>query len=362
MLPYALLAFVVLALAFILVTDGKRMASHVPFTTDIPTRPSLRVMCPCDGAPLPRDARMRQIGGPVTPQKIVFDVDTGIDDSLALLYLLASPDEAEILAITCTSGNVPARQVALNNLNWLALCDAPEIEVALGSEVPLLAPLMTTEETHGPQGIGYAELPDSGRAISPRHATEVWIDAVRSHPGEVIGLVTGPLTNLALAVRLEPELPRMLKRLVVMGGAFDYKGNTTPVSEWNIAVDPDAAKLVFDAFSGLPEEQFPIIAGLNVTERIEMHPHHLVELAVAAGSEPADEVISPAIPRGPSRRRPTRWCATSPTRSGSTWSSTSRMTRGTSPTSTIRSRPRSPSIRSSRPTGSRPSTSSLAAP
>jgi purine nucleosidase len=234
----------------------------------------------------------------VTPQKILFDVDTGIDDSLALLYLLASPDEAEILAITCTSGNVPARQVALNNLNWLALCGAPEIEVALGSEVPLIAPLMTTEETHGPQGIGYAELPDSGRSISPRHATEVWIDAVRRHPGEVIGLVTGPLTNLALAVRLEPELPRLLKRLVVMGGAFDYKGNTTPVSEWNIAVDPDAAKLVFDAFSGLPEERFPIIAGLNLTERIEMKPHHLVELAKAAGSEPAEELISPDDPPG----------------------------------------------------------------
>lgn len=228
----------------------------------------------------------------MTPQKILFDVDTGIDDSLALLYLLASPDEAEILAITCTSGNVPARQVALNNLNWLALCGAPEIEVSLGSEVPLLAPLMTTEETHGPQGIGYAELPDSGRAISSRHATQVWIDEVRKHPGEIIGLVTGPLTNLALAVRLDPELPQLLKRLVVMGGTFDYKGNTTPVSEWNIAVDPDAAKLVFDAFSGLPPERAPIIAGLNITERIELHPHHVAELARAAGSTP-DEVISP---------------------------------------------------------------------
>ena len=80
---------------------------------------------------------------------------------------------------------------------------------------------------------------------------------MRTHPGEIIGLVTGPLTNLALAVRLEPELPRLLKRLVVMGGTFDYKGNTTPVSEWNIAVDPDAAKLVFDAFSGLPADAVP---------------------------------------------------------------------------------------------------------
>lgn len=230
-------------------------------------------------------------------QKLILDVDTGIDDSLALLYLLASPDEAEILAITCTAGNVPARAVALNNLNWLGLCDAPDIEVSLGSEVPLLAPLMTTEETHGPQGIGYAELPDAGRSISDRHATEVWIDAVRRHPGEVIGLVTGPLTNLALAVRLDPELPRLLKRLVVMGGTFNYPGNTTPTSEWNVAVDPDAAKLVFDAFSGLPPERAPIIAGLNLTERIELHPHHVARLAEIAGSTPA-EIISPDQPDG----------------------------------------------------------------
>ena len=156
-------------------------------------------------------------------QPIIMDVDTGIDDSLALLYLLASP-EADILAITCTSGNVPARQVAINNLAWLELCGAPEIEVSLGSEVPILAPLMTTEETHGPQGIGYAELPEPTRTISSRHATEVWVELARSRPGEIVGLVTGPLTNLALALRIEPELPRLLKRLVVMGGAFDYKG------------------------------------------------------------------------------------------------------------------------------------------
>lgn len=230
-------------------------------------------------------------------QKLILDVDTGIDDSLALLYLLASPDEADILGITCTAGNVPARAVALNNLNWLGLVGAPQIEVALGSEVPLLAPLVTTEETHGPQGIGYAELPDAGRVISPRHATEVWIDTVRRHPGQVIGLVTGPLTNLALAVRLDPELPSLLQRLVVMGGTFNYPGNTTPTSEWNVAVDPDAAKLVFDAFSGLPTDRLPIIAGLNLTERIEMHPHHIARLAEVAGSTPA-EVISSEQPDG----------------------------------------------------------------
>lgn len=226
---------------------------------------------------------------PTTP--LIVDVDTGIDDSLALLYLLASP-EAELVGITCTAGNVNARQVAINNLAWLELCDGPDVEVALGAEVPVIAPLMTTEETHGPQGIGYAELPAPTRTLSTRHATQVWIDHARRRPGEITGLITGPLTNLALAVKLEPELPLLLKRIVVMGGAFNHPGNTTPTTEWNVAVDPDAAKIVFDAFSVVPDDRRPVICALDVTERIEMHPHHIAELARAAGSTP-DEIISP---------------------------------------------------------------------
>ena len=220
-------------------------------------------------------------------QPLVFDVDTGIDDSLALLYLLASP-EAEILGITCTSGNVPARQVAINNLAWLELCGAPDIEVALGSEVPILAPLMTTEETHGLQGIGHAVLDAPARTISERHATQVWIENARARPGEVIGLVTGPLTNLALALRIEPELPRLLKRIVIMGGAFNHAGNTFPTTEWNIAVDPESAKIVFDAFSGLPSDRRPIVCALDVTEFIEMKPHHIERLAKESLSSPAE--------------------------------------------------------------------------
>lgn len=222
---------------------------------------------------------------------LIVDVDTGIDDSLALLYLMASP-EAELLGITCTAGNVNARQVAINNLAWLELCRHPEVEVALGAEVPIIKPLMTTEETHGPQGIGYAELPAPTRTVSPRHATQVWIDNARNRPGELSGLITGPLTNLALAIKLEPELPGLLKRIVVMGGAFNHAGNTTPTTEWNIAVDPDAAKIVFDAFSGLPDDRRPVICALDVTERIEMHPRHVAALAEAAGCA-VDEIIAP---------------------------------------------------------------------
>lgn len=221
--------------------------------------------------------------------KLVLDVDTGIDDSLALVFLLASPD-AEILGIASSAGNVGVQQVAANNLAWLDVCQAPPIEVTVGSPVPLVIPLRTTEDTHGPHGIGYAELPPSARRLSDRSAADMWADLVRSNPGEVTGLVTGPLTNLALALRIEPELPHLLHRLVVMGGAFNYAGNTTPTTEWNISVDPEAAKVVFDAFSVVPAERRPIVCALDITERIEMTAEHLLRLGTRAGSTPDERV------------------------------------------------------------------------
>nr|WP_209926349.1 nucleoside hydrolase [Rhodococcus sp. PvR099] len=227
---------------------------------------------------------------------MIVDVDTGIDDSLALLYLLASP-EAEILAIASTGGNVPVAQVAANNLAWLDLCGRTDIEVTVGSPTPLRIPLRTTEDTHGPQGIGYAELPHSPREPSDRSSARAWVEIARERPGAVTGLVTGPLTNLALALRLEPELPHLLKRLVVMGGVFNHPGNTTPTCEWNIFVDPEAAQEVFAAFSVVPADRRPLICPLDVTETIEMRPEHLRLLAQVAGSEPA-ELITEQDPPG----------------------------------------------------------------
>ena len=224
------------------------------------------------------------------------DVDTGIDDALALVYLLSRP-EVHVQAITCTAGNVGARQVALNNLALLELCGREGIEVAIGAEVPLEIPLVTTEETHGPQGIGYAELPPPHQQISARHAVDVWVEEVRAHPGEITGLITGPLTNFALALRREPELPRLLKGLVIMGGSFYYQGNTTPTAEWNTSVDPHAAKEVFAAYRGLPEDKLPILCALEMTERIEMHPEHLRRLGEAAGA-PEPELVLPEQPEG----------------------------------------------------------------
>ncbi|QCQ91026.1 nucleoside hydrolase [Rhodococcus sp. SGAir0479] len=226
---------------------------------------------------------------PLETTSLIVDVDTGIDDSVALLYLLAR-DDADVVAILSTAGNVPTAQVAVNNLAWLELCGRTDIEVAVGADGPLSSPLRTTEDTHGPQGIGYAVLPHPTHRVSDRSAAQAWIDLTRERPGELVGLVTGPLTNLARAVRADPELPGRLRRLVVMGGAFEYPGNTTPVAEWNVSVDPEAAAEVFAAFSSVPQDRAPIVCGLDVTERIILRPEHLHRLGALTGSTPVETV------------------------------------------------------------------------
>ncbi len=227
---------------------------------------------------------------------VILDVDTGIDDSLALLYALASP-EADVLAVTCVSGNVEARQVAINTLALLELAGRPDIEVALGREVPLERQLETTPETHGPRGIGYAELPPPARAISERHGADVIVDVARERPGEITLVTLGPLTNLAVALEREPRLPRLLRRHVLMGGAFGASGNTTPTAEWNIHCDPEAAKIVFrawaDAIAADTTVPRPVALGLDVTEGARIGPEHMVALAHRAGSHP-DEGLAAA--------------------------------------------------------------------
>jgi purine nucleosidase len=199
------------------------------------------------------------------PQPVFADVDTGVDDAMALAYLFGSSD-ARLVGIASTAGNVPVQQVCQNNLGLLELCRIEDIPVSKGSEQPVSSPLRTAEDTHGPQGLGYATLPSTDRPLTAHDAAQAWITAAHAYPGELIGLATGPLTNLALALRQEPTLPTLLRRLVIMGGAFEYRGNTTPVAEWNISVDPEAAQEVFAVWSaawGLdPPRHLPIVLGL----------------------------------------------------------------------------------------------------
>ncbi|MFG1930357.1 nucleoside hydrolase [Mycobacterium sp. NPDC048908] len=206
---------------------------------------------------------------------------------MALVYLFAS-DDAAVVGIASTAGNVGVEQVCRNNLALLDLCGITGVPVSKGSERPLSTPLRTAEDTHGPQGLGYATLPTTDRQLTAHDAAEAWVCAARAYPGELVGIATGPLTNLALALRLEPALPTMLRRLVIMGGAFDYRGNTTPVAEWNISVDPEAAAEVFAVWSaawGLEApKHIPIVLGLNLTENVAMTPAIFSRLAEAAGS------------------------------------------------------------------------------
>jgi hypothetical protein len=150
---------------------------------------------------------------------LILDVDTGIDDSLALLYAAGSPD-AELVAVTCVSGNIDARQVAVNTRAILELAGRVDVEVALGREIPLIRALETTPETHGPQGLGHAELPPPSQPLSERHAVDLIIDEAKRRPGEILLVTLGPLTNLALAVMREPALPGLFKGYAMMGGAY----------------------------------------------------------------------------------------------------------------------------------------------
>ncbi|MFZ0833340.1 MAG: nucleoside hydrolase [Mycobacterium sp.] len=221
------------------------------------------------------------------------DVDTGVDDAMALVYLLASAG-ARLAGIASTGGNVAVQQVCVNNLGLLDLCRANEIPVSKGAEQPLGCALRTAEDTHGPQGLGYAEVPPSARRLTDYDAAEAWVRTAHAYPGELVGLVTGPMTNLALALRLEQGLPGLLRRLVIMGGSFEYRGNTDVVAEWNVSVDPEAAAEVFAHWTGAGG--LPIVLGLNLTENIVMTPAILSRLAQAADS--STSAMSVLDPRG----------------------------------------------------------------
>jgi len=243
---------------------------------------------------------------------LILDVDTGIDDSLALLYAAGSPD-ADLVAVTCVSGNIDARQVAVNTRAVLELAGGTDVEVALGREVPLVRALETTPETHGPQGLGHAVLPPPSRPLSERHAVDLILDEARRRPGEITLVTLGPLTNLAIAVLREPALPRLLRSYVLMGGAYGASGNTTPTTEWNIHCDPEAARIVFrawaDAMAADPSIPRPLALGLDVTEQARILPEDVVRLARRAGSTPDDSI---ALAQGEDPMEASRSVASNP--------------------------------------------------
>jgi purine nucleosidase len=183
------------------------------------------------------------------PRPFLIDTDVGSDDAVALIMAFRAPD-VEIVAVTTVSGNVPAKQAAKNALVVADMCDV-EVAVYLGAEVPLLRPYVDATFFHGMDGLGDRNYPPPKRSLQPNHAVDAIIAAARKHPGLVL-VTLGPLTNIALAVHKAPDIIPNISRCVVMGGAACTYGNVTPAAEYNIYVDPEAARMVF--LSGLPVE------------------------------------------------------------------------------------------------------------
>jgi purine nucleosidase len=182
-------------------------------------------------------------------EPILVDTDTASDDAVALIMALRSP-HAQVIAITTVAGNVPVEQATRNALYTAELCGAVT-PIYQGAVRPLTRPLVTAAWFHGQDGLGDHGYPPTRRRAEKSHAVEAIVSIVRSNPG--LTLVTlGPLTNIALALAQAPDLARKVGRCVVMGGAPCCEGNVTPAAEYNIWVDPEAARIVYR--SGLPIE------------------------------------------------------------------------------------------------------------
>lgn len=182
-------------------------------------------------------------------RRFLVDTDTASDDAVALIMALRSPG-VRVEAITVVAGNVPLPRAVRNALYTVELCDA-DVPVYAGAEEPLERPLQAAEFFHGKDGLGDRGYPPPVGAPAEGEAAEVIVETARAHPG--LTLVTlGPLTNVARALELDPTLGDRLGRVVVMGGAACSVGNITPAAEFNLWVDPEAARAVFDA--GLPLE------------------------------------------------------------------------------------------------------------
>ncbi len=180
-------------------------------------------------------------------QKLIIDTDAGVDDAIAIMMALTHP-RSEVIALTTVNGNVGVDKVNRNVAHILELFGSDQPFFA-GCSRPLVAEAMDSSEVHGSDGLGGVtdKLPESGRKPGEIPASLALIELVREHAGEITLLCLGPLTNLALAVRLNPGIVERISKLVLMGGAVSGQGNASPAAEFNILADPEAAAIVFAA-------------------------------------------------------------------------------------------------------------------
>src|SRR5258706_3169537 len=216
------------------------------------------------------------------PFRVIIDTDPGVDDALALLLAMRSP-ELKIEAITAVAGNVPLALTLPNALRMVEIAGRTDIPVAAGAKSPLMRRLVTAAYAHGENGLGGAVFPEPKTKPVPEPAAIRIRQVVMKFPVEVTLLTIGPLTNIATALNADPDLAGMVRSLVMMGGSLSG-GNITPAAEFNVYVDPEAARIVFQ--SGIPVT----MVGLDVTRKTSLTEDHVRQLQ--AGQNPVSQAAA----------------------------------------------------------------------
>ena len=193
----------------------------------------------------------------MAPRKIIIDTDPGQDDAFAILFALGSPAELDVVAITTVGGNAPLTRTSENALKVVELAGRADIPVYAGCPGPMVRKLITAEYVHGETGLDGADLPAPATKLQPEHAVDHLVRTIMAAPeGELTVCTLGPMTNLGMAMAMEPRIVARIREVVLMGGGYFQGGNATPAAEFNIFVDPHAAHVVFE--SGVPVTMCPI--------------------------------------------------------------------------------------------------------
>ena len=222
------------------------------------------------------------------PRKIIIDTDPGVDDTMALFFALCSP-ELDVVGLTTIFGNVHTELATKNALRLLSIAGRGDIPVAHGADDALTRDFEgPVPFVHGEDGQGDIFLPDPAGAPLGLSAAQFIIEQLRANPGEITLVPVGPLTNIALALRLEPRITEWVHEVVLMGGNALVPGNASPAGEANIRNDPEAADLVFGA-----DWQVTMV-GLDVTLRVHMKPEHIADYATHGN--PLSDHITRVLP------------------------------------------------------------------
>ncbi len=212
------------------------------------------------------------------PRAVIMDCDPGNDDAIALLLAIASPEDFNILGVTCVGGNVPLEQVCINARQICELAGRPDMPIYSGCTKALIQE-PKADNSHGFSGLDGTNLPAPKMPLQEEHAVTFIVKAIKNHPTKVTLCPTGPLTNIAMALRIAPEIKENIEEIVLMGGSIT-SGNITAAAEFNMYLDPHAAFIIFT--SGLKVTML----GLDVTHKIAASPKQLAKMR-ALNNNPA---------------------------------------------------------------------------